>query len=106
MCAKRAGPRPRDSICGRLTCTRPVRMAWIRVMIWLPCERPGARRANERCMRQQLMVVGAVVSFQAATLIAQSQLGTIRLLVRALDKPVDKAEVLVAGARRETDASG
>ena len=37
---------------------------------------------------------------------AQSQLGTIRVQVHADDKPVEKAEVVVGGARQYTDASG
>ena len=57
-------------------------------------------------MRQQLMVVGVVVCFQAVSLVAQNQPGTIRVQVRAEDKPVEKAEVLVAGAVQQTDASG
>jgi outer membrane receptor for ferrienterochelin and colicins len=57
-------------------------------------------------MRQQLMVVGVVVCFQAVSLVAQNQPGTIRVQVRAEDKPVEKAEVLVAGAVQQTDVSG
>src|SRR5262245_34531823 len=36
----------------------------------------------------------------------QSQTGTVRVLVRAEDKPVEKAEVLAAGVTQQTDASG
>jgi outer membrane receptor for ferrienterochelin and colicins len=57
-------------------------------------------------MRQQLMVVGVIVCLQAVSLVAQNQSGTIRVQVRAEDKPVEKAEVLVAGAVHQTDASG
>ncbi len=39
-------------------------------------------------------------------LMAQSQTATIRVQVRAADKPVVAAEVLVAGATHQTDASG
>jgi outer membrane receptor for ferrienterochelin and colicins len=56
-------------------------------------------------MRQQLMV-GVIVCLQAVSLVAQNQSGTIRVQVRAQDKPVEKAEVLVAGAVQRTDASG
>jgi iron complex outermembrane receptor protein len=57
-------------------------------------------------MRQQLMVVGVLACFQAATVIGQSQPGTIQVRVLAHDMPVEHAEVLVAGARYQTDASG
>jgi outer membrane receptor for ferrienterochelin and colicins len=57
-------------------------------------------------MRQQAIVIGVLVCLQAAPLVAQSQSGTLRVQVRAEDKPVEKAEVLVAGALQQTDASG
>ncbi len=55
---------------------------------------------------RQLFIVGAIVCLQAASLVAQDRLGTIRVQVRADDKPVEKAEVLVAGLASQTDASG
>ena len=57
-------------------------------------------------MRQRLMVIGFIVCLQAVSSIAQNQSATIRVQVRAQSKPVEKAEVLVAGAVQETDASG
>jgi outer membrane receptor for ferrienterochelin and colicins len=57
-------------------------------------------------MRQSVIVVGIIVCLQAASLLAQNQSGTLRVQVRAEDKPVDKAEVLVAGVAHQTDASG
>src|SRR4030095_6859232 len=73
---------------------KPITESW-------PCVRSRLRR----CMRQQLMV-GVIVCLQAVSLVAQNQLGAIRVQVRAEDKPVEKAEVLVAGAVQQTDASG
>jgi outer membrane receptor for ferrienterochelin and colicins len=57
-------------------------------------------------MRPQVIVVIVIVCLQAATVVAQNQPGTIRVQVRAEDKPVENAEVLVAGAVHKTDASG
>jgi outer membrane receptor for ferrienterochelin and colicins len=57
-------------------------------------------------MRQRLMIIGAVVCFQAMTLMAQGQRGTIRVHVSSEEKPLEKAEVLVADATHLTDASG
>jgi outer membrane receptor for ferrienterochelin and colicins len=57
-------------------------------------------------MRQQLMAVCALACFHAATAVGQSQLGTIQVRVRAHDMAVEDAEVLVVGARYQTDASG
>jgi iron complex outermembrane receptor protein len=57
-------------------------------------------------MAKQLIVVGLIVCLQVAALAAQNQLATIRLQVRVKDKPVEKADVLGAGAVRQTDASG
>jgi outer membrane receptor for ferrienterochelin and colicins len=57
-------------------------------------------------MRQRFMTIGALVCLQAATLIGQGQLATIRVHVRAEEKPLENAEVLVAGATHHTDAAG
>jgi iron complex outermembrane receptor protein len=57
-------------------------------------------------MRQQLVTIGIAVCLQTATLGTQSQWGTIRVQVRAGDKPVEHAEVLVGGVAHQTDASG
>jgi outer membrane receptor for ferrienterochelin and colicins len=63
------------------------------------------RTESERWMRQ-LIVVSALVCFQAISLVGQNQTGTLRVQVHAEDKPAEKATVLVAGATQETDASG
>jgi iron complex outermembrane receptor protein len=57
-------------------------------------------------MRLQFMVMGAALSLHAATLVGQGQLANIRVHVQAEGKPVESAEVLVAGAVHQTDASG
>jgi outer membrane receptor for ferrienterochelin and colicins len=57
-------------------------------------------------MRQSVIMIVAFVWLQAVSLVAQNQTGTLRVQVRAEDKPVEKAEVLVAGAVQQTDASG
>jgi iron complex outermembrane receptor protein len=57
-------------------------------------------------MRQQVIVIVVFVCLQAAPVVAQDQSGTIRVQVRAENKPVEKAEVLVAGAVHHTDATG
>jgi outer membrane receptor for ferrienterochelin and colicins len=57
-------------------------------------------------MRQQFLIVGVVMCLQAATHVAQSHSGTLRVRVHAADKPIEKAEVLVAGVAHQTDASG
>jgi outer membrane receptor for ferrienterochelin and colicins len=55
---------------------------------------------------RQLLLVSALVCLQAVSLIAQRQSGSIRVQVRAEDKPLEKAAVLVSGVARQTDASG
>ena len=47
-----------------------------------------------------------IVCLLAASLAAQGQWGTIRVQVRAEEKPVEKAEVVVGGASHYTDATG
>jgi iron complex outermembrane receptor protein len=56
-------------------------------------------------MRQSL-VVGLIVCLQAISLGAQGQPGTVRVQVRAEDRPVENAQVFVAGVAHQTDASG
>ena len=56
-------------------------------------------------MRSLLFAVGALVLCQFS-IAAQSQTGTVRVQVRAAQKPVEDAEVVVAGSSRHTDASG
>ena len=56
---------------------------------------------------RQVIVIGVLVCLQSASLVAQNQSGTLRVQVRADDKPVEKAEVLVGGGVvQQTDASG
>jgi len=55
---------------------------------------------------RQLLVVKAIVCLHAVLLFAHDQTGAIRVHVRAEDKPVEKAEVVVAGSTARTDASG
>ena len=57
-------------------------------------------------MAQRFIVVGLIVCLQVAAIAAQDQVATIRLRVRANDKPIEKAEVLGAEVVQETDASG
>jgi hypothetical protein len=56
-------------------------------------------------MRSMLLALSVLVSFQTA-LIAQNQTGTVRVQVRAAQKPVADAEVIVAGTTHRTDAAG
>ena len=72
------------------------------------CSYLGAKILTHRdCsyMRRQFLIVSVLVCLHAP-LMAQSQTATIRVQVRAADKPVVAAEVLVAGATHQTDASG
>lgn len=57
-------------------------------------------------MRSLLLTVSVLVSIQTAGVVAQDQPATIQVEVRAAGKPVDKAEVIVAGAGYHTDTSG
>jgi outer membrane receptor for ferrienterochelin and colicins len=53
-----------------------------------------------------LIAIFVFVCFHAAGLSAQSQSGTLRIQVRAAEKPVVDAEVIVAGVTHRTDSSG
>jgi hypothetical protein len=55
---------------------------------------------------RQWVVVCAIACLQAVSVLAQGQPGTIRVHVRAGDAPVGQADVIAAGAARQTDASG
>ena len=57
-------------------------------------------------MRSLLLAIGVVVSLHASTIAAQDQVGTIRVQVRAAEKPVENAEVVVARTTYRTDATG
>jgi outer membrane receptor for ferrienterochelin and colicins len=63
------------------------------------------RRRGEVLMRSMLLALSVLVSFQTA-LVAQNQTGTIRVQVRAAEKPVEDAEVIVAGMTHRTDTAG
>ena len=56
-------------------------------------------------MRSLMFVLGVLVvcQFSAA---AQGQTGTVRVHVQAAQKPIESAEVLIAGTSHRTDASG
>ena len=56
-------------------------------------------------MRSLLFAMGVLVCCQFS-IAAQSQTGTVRVQVRAAQKPIEDAEVIVAGASHRTDASG
>ena len=56
-------------------------------------------------MRSLLLAMWVLVSFQTA-LVAQNQTGTVRVQVRAAQKPVEDAEVIVAGTTHRTDTAG
>jgi outer membrane receptor for ferrienterochelin and colicins len=56
-------------------------------------------------MRFLMFALGVLVCCQF-TLAAQGQTGTVRVQVRAAQKPLEDAEVIVAGVGHRTDASG
>ena len=56
-------------------------------------------------MRSLLLAMGVLVCCQFS-IAAQSQTGTVRVQVRAAQKPIEDAEVIVAGTSHRTDASG
>jgi outer membrane receptor for ferrienterochelin and colicins len=55
---------------------------------------------------RQLVVVGVMVCLCGSWPAAQGQLGMIRVQVSAEGKPIEKADVVVAGETRQTDVSG
>jgi TonB-dependent Receptor Plug Domain len=57
-------------------------------------------------MRSLLLAISVVVFSQASTVAAQNPTATIRVQVRASEKPVEDAEVVVAGTTYRTDAAG
>ena len=57
-------------------------------------------------MRFLVLTFVVLVLFPPGTIGAQSQTATVRVQVRADDKPVEDAEVVVAGATHRTDAAG
>jgi outer membrane receptor for ferrienterochelin and colicins len=57
-------------------------------------------------MRQKLVTVVAMVCLHAATLDGQGPQGTLRVHVREAEKPIENAEVVIAGRAHQTNASG
>ena len=57
-------------------------------------------------MRLLVWTITVLVCFPASTTGAQNQAATLRVQVRAADKPVADAEVVVAGTTHRTDAAG
>src|SRR3954468_19257241 len=61
---------------------------------------------DQMCMRLLVLTVIVLACSLTATISAQNQSATIRVQVRASDKPVEDAEVIVAGTTLRTDATG
>jgi iron complex outermembrane receptor protein len=57
-------------------------------------------------MRFLVLTITVLVCFPPAAIGAQSQTATVRVQVRAGEKPVDDAEVVIAGTTYRTDAAG
>ena len=57
-------------------------------------------------MRLLVLVMSILVCCRAATITAQNQTATVRVHVNAADKPVEGAEVVVAGTTHRTDSTG
>jgi outer membrane receptor for ferrienterochelin and colicins len=57
-------------------------------------------------MRRQFLSIGVLACLLVSPVLGQGQVATIRVQVRAAEKPVEDAEVLVAGATHQTDSSG
>jgi len=57
-------------------------------------------------MRSLMLTICVLICYPAATIGAQTQTVTVRIQVRTLEKPVEDAEVVVAGTTHRTDAAG
>jgi iron complex outermembrane receptor protein len=57
-------------------------------------------------MRSLLIAMSVLVFVHVSMIAAQNQSGTIRVQVRAAEKPVENAEIIVAGTTYRTDATG
>lgn len=57
-------------------------------------------------MRALLLAIAVIVFFQVSTISAQNPTATLRVQVRASEKPVEDAQVIVAGTTHNTDVSG
>ena len=53
-----------------------------------------------------VLVMSVLVCCRAATITAQNQTATVRVHVRAVDKPIEGAEIVVAGTTHRTDSTG
>jgi hypothetical protein len=63
----------------------------------------------ERCSRSLISttsVLVVLVCYPTATIGAQNQAATVRIQVRASEKPVEDAEVVIAGTTHRTGADG
>jgi len=57
-------------------------------------------------MRLLVLTIPVLVCYATAAIGAQNQAATLRVQVRASDKPIEDAEVVVAGTTHRTDAAG
>ena len=57
-------------------------------------------------MRSLVLMISVLACYPAATIGAQAQTATIRIQVRAAEKPVEDADVVVAGTTHRTGADG
>ena len=57
-------------------------------------------------MRSRMLAMSVLVFCQTMTAMAQGQTATVRVQVRASEKPVEEAEVVVAGTTHRTNAAG
>jgi hypothetical protein len=60
----------------------------------------------EMCMRSLMLMISVLFCDPTATIGAHNQTATVRVQVRASEKPVEDAEVVVAGTTHRTDAAG
>ncbi len=67
--------------------------------------RPPAR-PTERCMRSRVFAISVLVLLHTSSIAGQDQTATLRVQVREGLKPVQDADVIVAGASHRTDATG
>jgi outer membrane receptor for ferrienterochelin and colicins len=57
-------------------------------------------------IRSPSVILSIFLSLQVATIVAQSQVGTLRIQVRTSGKPLENAEIVIAGVAHFTDTSG
>src|SRR4051812_47607696 len=63
------------------------------------------RTRRRRSMRSLVFALGVLVCCHVS-MAAQNQTGTVRVYVRAAQKPIEDADVVVGAASHRTDASG